>query len=71
MHLMGLMDLISKDWKHLYRNETSQKIILKTFDGDNKDTRKINYFQKLFNKEIYFPLQFNSSKYNKTFKIFF
>ena len=62
------MDLILNDWKHLLRTETSQKPLLKPFSYNNKDNRKVNDFQELSNKEIYFTLQSNSTKYNKPFK---
>ena len=62
------MGFIANDWKHLLRTETSQKSLLKTFCYNNKVTRKVKNFQKLSNKEIYFTLQSNSTKYNKTFK---
>ena len=62
------MDLIPNDWKHLLRTENCQKFILKTVSYSNKDTRKVKDFQKLSNKEIYFILQSNSIKYNKSFK---
>ena len=62
------MDLISNYWEHLFRTETSQKPLLKTFYYNNKDTREVKNFQKFSNKEIYFIFQSNSSKYNKPFK---
>ena len=49
-----IMDLIPIDWKHSLRTENSQKSLLKTFHYNNKDTRKVKDFQKLFNKEICF-----------------
>ena len=45
-----------------------QKFLLKTFYYYNKSTRKVKDFQKLSNKEIYFILQSNSTKYKKLFK---
>ena len=63
-----IMDLILNDWKYLLRTETSQKFLLKTFYYSSKGTRKVKDFQKLSNKEIYFILQYNSTKYNKPFK---
>ena len=62
------MDLIINDWKHLLRTETSQKSLLKIFCYNNNVTRKVKYFQKLSNKEIYLSLQSNIAKYNKPFK---
>ena len=62
-----IMDLIPNDWKHLLRTETSQKLPFKNFLLNNKVTRKVKDFQKLFNKEIYL-FQYNSAKYNKPFK---
>ena len=62
------MDLIPNYWKHLLRTETCQKSLLKTFCHNNKSTRNVKNFQNLSNKEIYFILQSNSSKYNKPFK---
>ena len=41
---------------------------LKFFCYNKKVTGKIKYFQKPSNKEIYFTLQSNSTKYNKYFK---
>ena len=63
------MELITNDWKHLLGTETSQKYLLKNFYYNNKSgTRNVKDFQKLSNKEIYFMLQSNSTKYNKPFK---
>ena len=62
------MDLIPNDRKHLLRTETFHKYLLKTFCYDNKDTREVKIFQKLSDKEIYFTLQSNSTKYKKHFK---
>ena len=59
---------IPNDWKHLLRTETSQKSLLKIFCYNNKVTREVKDFQKLSNKEIYFTLQSNSTKYKKPFK---
>ena len=42
--------------------------LLKTFYYNNKDNRKVKHFQKLFNKEIYFILSSNSTKYNVPFE---
>ena len=42
--------------------------LLKTFYYNSKGTRKGKDFQKLSNKEFYFILQSNSTKYNKPFK---
>ena len=63
-----IMDLISMDWKHLLKTETSQNSLLKTFYYNNNKTRKVKDFQKLFNKEIYCTLQSNSTKYKKPFE---
>ena len=52
------MGSISNDWKQLLR---------KYFCYNNKVTRKVKDFHKLSNKEIYFTLQSNSTKY-KPFK---
>ena len=46
------MDFTSNDWKDLLRIETSQKLLLKTYN--NKGTRKVKDFQKLSNKENLF-----------------
>ena len=62
------MDLIPNDGKHLNCTENSQKSLLKTFYYNNKGTRKVKDFRELSNKEIYFILQSNSTKYNKPFK---
>ena len=62
------MEFIPNDWNHLLRTETSQKSLLKTFYYNDKGTTKVKEFQKLSNKEIYFTLQCNSTKYNKPFK---
>ena len=62
------MVLISNDWKHLLRTETSQKSLLKILCYKNEVTRKVKDFQKLSNKEIYISLQSNSAKYNKLFE---
>ena len=61
------MDLIPNDWKQITRSETHKKFLLKTFCCKNKATRKIKDFQKISNKEIYFTLQSNNSKYNNFF----
>ena len=60
---MFIIDLIPNDWKHLLTTETSQKFLLKTFYYNSKDTWKVKEFQKLSNKEIYFTLQSNSTKF--------
>ena len=39
------------DQKHLFRTETSQKPVLKTFYYNNKGTRKVKDIQKLCNKK--------------------
>ena len=62
------MGSIPNYWKHLLRTETSQISLLKFFWYNNKVTRKVKAFQNLSTKEIYFTLQFNSTKYNKLFK---
>ena len=65
-----ILDLISNDWKHLLRTETSQKFLLNTYYYYNiNGTRKVKDFQKLSNKETYFTLQSNSTKYNKPIKL--
>ena len=46
------MALTSNDWKHLRRIETSQKLLLKTYN--NKGTKKVKDFQKLSNKDNLF-----------------
>ena len=46
-----------------------QKFLLKTFYYNNKTTRKVKYFQNLFNKEIFFILQSNSTTYSKPFQL--
>ena len=56
------MDLIPNDWKHLLRTETSEKYLFKTIYYNNKGTRKVKDFQKLFDKKICFILQSNSTK---------
>ena len=56
------MGSIPNDWKHLLKTETSQKSLLKIFCYNNKVTKKIKDFQKLFNKEIYFTLQSNTTE---------
>ena len=61
------MDLIPNDWKHLLRSKTSQKSFLKTFYYNNKGTRKLKDFRKLSNKEIYFILQSNRTRYKNPF----
>ena len=64
-----LYELIMEfDWKHLLRTETVKKSLLKTFHCSNKGTRKAKDSQRLSNKESYFTLQFNSTKYNNPFK---
>ena len=62
------MDLIPNDRKSLLRTKSSQKFLLKTFHYNNKGTRKVKDFQNLSDKEIYFTLQSNSTKYSKPFK---
>ena len=62
------MGSIPNDWNYLLGTETSQKSFLKTFCYSNKVTSKVKDFQKLSNKEIYFTLYFNGTKYNKPFK---
>ena len=59
------------DWKPLLRTGTSEKSLLKAFYYNNKDTKNVKDFQKLSNKEIYFILQFNSTKYNKHLSVIF
>ena len=44
-----IIDLISNDWKHFLRTETSQKSLLKTFYYNNKDTRKLKNFLIVLN----------------------
>ena len=56
------------NWRHLLRTATSLKSLLKTFYYNSNSTKKVKDFQKLLNKEIYFILQSNSSKYNKPLK---
>ena len=56
------------DWEHLPRANNLQKSLLKPFYYNNKSSRKVKDFQKPSNKEIYFVLQPNSTKYNKPFK---
>ena len=63
------MYLVPNDWKRLLRTETSQISILKTFYCRNKSTRKVKDFQKLSNKEIYFIVHSNSTKYIKSFRL--
>ena len=63
------MGSVPDDWKHLLRTETSLKPLLKIFYCNNKVTKKVKNFQKLSNKEIYFTLQSNCTKYSKTFKL--
>ena len=64
-----LYELIMEfDWKHLFRTKTSKESLLKTFHYSNKGTRKVKDSQRLSNKEIYYILQFNNTKYNKPFK---
>ena len=58
------MNLIPNDWNHSLR-----KTPLKTFYYNNKGTKKVKYFQKLSNKETYFTVQSNSTKYNKPIKL--
>ena len=54
--------------KHLLRTETSQKPLLKNC-YNNRGTGEVNDFQILSNKEIYFILQSNRTKYNKPSKV--
>ena len=56
------------DWKHLPRTETSQKFLLKNLFYKNKGARKVKQFQKFSNKQIYFFLQSNGTKYKRSFK---
>ena len=56
------MDLISNDWKHLLKTETSQKILFKNFV-----LQHLSYWKAKASK-IYFILLYDSSKYNKPFK---
>ena len=53
-------------WEHLLRIETPQKSLLKTFFYNNKGTKKVRLPKTFFNKEIYFILQSNSSKYTNS-----
>ena len=62
------MDLIHNDWKHIQRNETTQKSLFKTFFNNNQGSRKIKDSQKLSNKETYFTFQSKNTKYIKPFK---
>ena len=58
------MDLTSNDWKHLKLKLLKRKISLKTLYPYRS---KVEDFQKLSNKEIYFILQSNSIKWYKRF----
>ena len=49
------MDLIPNDWKHLLRTEISQKIFLKAFYYNDKDTTKVKGFKQSF--QIHFILK--------------
>ena len=51
-----IMGLITNDWKHLLKTETSQKTLFKIFCYNNKVIRKVKDFQKVSNKEIYLSL---------------
>ena len=62
------MDLVPNGLKKIPRTETTQKSLLKTFRHDSKGTRKIKDLKKLSNKDIYFTLQSNNTKYIKPFK---
>ena len=62
------MDLTANDWKNLLRTETSPESLLKTFYYNDKGASKVEDYQKLSNKEIYFIFQSDSTKYNKPFK---
>ena len=62
------MHLIWNDWKHLLRNEATQKSLFKTFYCINQGPRKTKDSHILSNKEIHFTLQSNNNKYIKTFK---
>ena len=62
------MDLIPNGWKHILRNETTQKSLFKAFSINNQGPRKIKNSQKLFNKETCFTHQSNNTKCIKPFK---
>ena len=53
-----IMDLIRNDSKQVFRDETSQNFIFKTFCYNNQGRRKTKDFLKLSNEEFYYPLQF-------------
>ena len=54
------MDLFRNDWKHILKNETSQKSLFQTFCNNKLGSRKMKDSQKPSNKEIYFTLQSNN-----------
>ena len=64
------MELIPNNWKHLKLKLLKRKIPLKAlYSYKSTSTRKVEDFQKLSDKEIYFTLQSNSTKwYKKPFK---
>ena len=64
---LHILDLLCNAWKHILGNETFQKLLFKIFSYNKQVTRKIKYFQKRSNKEIYFTLQSNNTKYIKPF----
>ena len=57
------MDLVLNDWKHKIRKNPCWRF----FCFNNKSTKKIKGFQKLPNKEIYFTLLSNNTKYINPF----
>ena len=62
------MDSICNDWKHVIRNETSQKSFLETFCYNYQGARKIKSFLIGSDEKICLILQSNNTKYIKTFK---
>ena len=62
------MELIPKNWIHLFRAKTSQESFLNVFYFNKSGTRKSKNLPKYSTKEISFTLQNNNENYNKPFK---
>ena len=63
-----MIDLVRNDWKHILRNETSQKFLFKTLCYNHQGTWRIKDFLELCNEKISLTVQFNNNKYIKTYE---
>ena len=63
-----MIDLARNEWKHILRNEISQKFLFKIFCYNNQGTWKTKDFLKISNRKISFTLQCNNTKCIKTYE---